>query len=581
MICPSCGIKNNYYHKYCFNCGTKLIDDGNEKLSAEKEDEWNYSDFEYMPYTWNNEPDEPHDTNVSDEPDDSDDNLLEIWDAELDESVNEPDEPADELHEQIDRPEETQGNASESDVKDDSSDWYAQYEAWKSSFEPEDDIYSDYLFSEDEESELDIQSQLPLRRYKKSERKRETPKKFFKAFIAVILIFLIGFIFYRGYVELIQKAAGNKPEVMNIDMEYWVEEVNQDGQTGRKILVKSALGEQIKIMDKVAPIVGGQAQIIFMDNEFDLTDYEQSDGYLQVTLPVTVMADGYPSRTEEIHFEIPVHFAPLELISPKEKEAVVEGGTYQLMLKVLPGSSVFINGNNYSHVVDEEGLLTVQLELPDQPEIKYEIHVSANGYEDTYDNVVFRRKQMEIPLTIDQEIPIEASAGTWVEITGNTHPNAKLSANLEVRDSIMIDSETGKFTMYVKAPNKGYTPLRLTAELEGKEDSVLEAVIYRPVSENEYTHSAWAFDYDNLRAHPDMHNGIAFVFSGTITQVQSTGLKTILMVNTAEQGQNEKLVYVEYWGTVSASPGQKLRIFGNHWGNKDDYPFIIASYIYR
>lgn len=24
MICPSCGTKNNYYHRYCYYCGNKL-----------------------------------------------------------------------------------------------------------------------------------------------------------------------------------------------------------------------------------------------------------------------------------------------------------------------------------------------------------------------------------------------------------------------------------------------------------------------------------------------------------------------------------------------------------------------------
>jgi len=33
MICPSCHTRNNYYHKYCYNCGTKL---NNEEFVEEK-----------------------------------------------------------------------------------------------------------------------------------------------------------------------------------------------------------------------------------------------------------------------------------------------------------------------------------------------------------------------------------------------------------------------------------------------------------------------------------------------------------------------------------------------------------------
>lgn len=571
MICPSCGMKNNYYHRYCFNCGTKLIDDEAENISMEKE--WGYADYEDIAPTWDDEPDKPEDQ-------------LEVFDAELidpwdeEEEDNEPEDetpPDDEL---TDEAEDTPADPSKNDDAN-ALDWHEQYELWKNSLEPQTDYYSDYLFSDNEDSEFDIQTQLPLRRYKKPERKTGALKKVLKAIVSILLISLIVFLGYVGYVELIQKTAANKPPVMEIDVDYWVEEIQLDGKTGRKISVKSSLGEQVKLMDKVAAITGGKAEIILMDNEFDINDFEQSDGYLQVILPLTVMADGYPSRTEEVRFEIPVRYAPLEFVSPADKEAVVEGSTYQLMLKVLPGSKIIIDGNNYSHVVDEEGLLTLQLELPDQPEIRYEIHVSADGYEDTYEEVVFKRKQMEFALSIDQEIPIQASENTWVEITGITHPEAKLSANLEVRDDVTVDSETGNFAMHVKAPSKGYTPLILTAELEGKEDSVLEAVIHRPVSEYEYTHSAWAFDYNNLKTYPDLHNGVAFVFSGTVNKVESTGLKTILLVDTASQGQSEQLVHVEYWGTISASPGQKVRIFGNRWGNKGDYPFVIASYVYK
>ena len=153
-----------------------------------------------------------------------------------------------------------------------------------------------------------------------------------------------------------------------------------------------------------------------------------------------------------------------------------------------------MNDNNYSHVLDEQGQLSLQLELPDQPEARYEIRVSTRGYADTLDEVVFKRRQMEFALEIDQQIPIKAAEDTWVKITGNTHPEATLSTNLEVRDEIILDSETGNFQLFVKATSKGYTPFILTAELEGKEDSVLETVIHRQVNENEYTQSAWALN---------------------------------------------------------------------------------------
>ncbi|MGI6705911.1 MAG: hypothetical protein ACOX6S_06510 [Clostridia bacterium] len=33
MICPSCHTRNNYYHRYCYYCGTKL---NNEEFTEDK-----------------------------------------------------------------------------------------------------------------------------------------------------------------------------------------------------------------------------------------------------------------------------------------------------------------------------------------------------------------------------------------------------------------------------------------------------------------------------------------------------------------------------------------------------------------
>ena len=82
---------------------------------------------------------------------------------------------------------------------------------------------------------------------------------------------------------------------------------------------------------------------------------------------------------------------------------------------------------------------------------------------------------MAFPLAVDQSIPIQAD-GEWVGVTSNTHPEAVLSTNLELREEVSPDPDTGDFKMYVKASAKGYTPFILTASLDGSEDSVLEMV---------------------------------------------------------------------------------------------------------
>ena len=109
---------------------------------------------------------------------------------------------------------------------------------------------------------------------------------------------------------------------------------------------------------------------------------------------------------------------------------------------------------------------------------------------------------------------------------------------------------------------------------------ILETVIQRQVNESDYTRSAWAMEYDNMQAHPSLHNGIPFVFTGNVTDIRSTGTRTTLLINVAARDQPTKLVHVDFWGTLQISPGNGVRVFGNRWGNKDDNPYILAPYIY-
>ena len=535
MICPSCGTRNNYYHRFCYYCGARLT----EKTPLENK--------------------QPFEENVF--------------------LADETSPPEDKIFTDI------QSQADSSNIREPLSEEPYDFRDSSASAEPADDSKNNLIFDsfsdfKYEDSEFNLQDQLPLRRYHKSERDSDFLQRFIKAGISIVLIAFIAFLGYVGYDELIRKPKDREPVYKVIDLDYEVEETEIDGQTARRILILSEVGEQARLNDKNTAIINGQAEFILPDREFDLDDYEEIDGALQVALPLTVLADGYPNRQVEIEFEVPIQSAPLRFISPAEKETVVEGTSYQLILEVLPGSNVYVDGNNYSHILNEEGQLSLQLEILEQPETQYEIRVSSKGYAEAVENIIFRKKQMAFPLAVDQSIPIQAD-GEWVEVTGNTHPEAVLSTNLELREEVSPDPDTGDFKMYVKASAKGYTPFILTASLDGSEDSVLEMVIQRQVTELDYTSSAWAPEYGNMKQYPNLHNGIIFLFTGEIKEIQSTGTRTSLLVDVAKEGQPEQLIYVDYWGSLQLAPGQRIRIFGNRWGNKEGNPYILAPFIYK
>ena len=545
MFCPNCGTKNNYYHRFCFHCGARLISEpsGTDPEQPEMQ-ESDPKDKELQPEETIRIPPDPKPQR-----------------REVDQ-IRHDSEPRQEEPETVPLP-----NGNEN--KD---------EPGKAA------MITEFPESEPDEEEFDFGSRIPLRRYHKETDNGSSGslQVLVKVCISVVLIALVGFLCYVGYDQLIKGRETTESGGKHIDLEYNVEETRaDDGTTARKITVLTETGEQIKLLDQTIPVKDSRAEIILPDSGFGLQEYEQKDGALQISLDLLVQADDYPDREEKIEFEVPISTAPLVILSPSGKEAAVDGNSYQLILEVQPESEVFIDGNNYSHLVNEQGQLSVQLEVPDQPETRYEIRVSAKGYEDTIDEIILKKRQMEFPLAVNQSVPIRTSGEEWVEITGNTNPEAVLTTNLEMKETPVMDPVTGDFKLYVKASIKGYTPFVLTASLEGKENSVLELVIERPVEEREYTTGAWAADYDEMKNYPNLHNGISFAFTGVITEISSTGTKSTLSVDIAAEGQPEQIICVEYWGRFNFSMGQKIRIFGNHWGNKNGVPYILAPYLYR
>ncbi len=525
MYCPNCGTKNNYYHRYCFLCGTCLVTDEQQPQGEHENPENELESFQDF---FNTDLDEGEGTKKIDE----DTFFSNLGSAAFDFSYDDTDE------------------------------------------------------SKTADDPFDLQETLPLRRYKKAASKKgHGAQKLLKASLVIMLCVLTCLLIYVGYTELWGRK-GQPPVSNSLDLTYDIEDIIQDGENGKKITFYSTKGSRIIVTGDLEqdlsyelPVVNGKAELILLSTDFLSQDHDIVDGHFNITLNIKVRSDGYKDRFDKITLKMPVAYAPLTMIQPADSEAVVDAYNYKLIIKVKPGSEVFIDDNSYSHMVDEDGNLTVPLEVPDLPELTYTLRVVYPGYADNEKTITLKRRQMEIPLAIYQTIPI-TSAEEWVEITGTTDPQAVLSSSLPTREEPAVDPDTGNFVLHVRATRSGYTPLVLTARVEGKEDSVLELVIDRTVDEATYTRSAWAPEYERLKGNENLHNGQSFVFTGVIKKLDSTGTKNILIVNTGTDS-NEKLIHVEFFGTHSFTVGQKVRVFGNRWGNKDGIPYILAKYLYR
>ncbi|NLO81494.1 MAG: hypothetical protein GX094_00295 [Clostridiales bacterium] len=484
MICPSCGTKNNYYHRYCYYCGNKLLS------QAETVD-----------------------------PQDKDKSGM--------------------LFDDLDKT----------------------------------------LYSSFEDTELDYTEQVPLRRYRKS-KPQNSSRRLINICIGIVLLALLG---VSGYVlgdQLIKQNKKTDVPDLKITASTFVEAAIVDGKPVHRIIVNTSNGEEVEILGETYQVVNGKAEIVY-DDAFLYSTFSEGNNneQVEVALDITIYKEGFPEANERVEFILDTPLAPLTMIYPESDEILIEEDTCRIVFKVEPGSQVFINNDNFSDLVDSEGMFEKEFQVPEKPENIFKIRVSKKNYTERVHKLVLKRRGMEFPLTIDQSSPIEAT-GEWVKITGNTDPQAVLEVDLETRAEPEVDAETGNFTIYVKATHPGYTPCTITAHLEGKEDSVRQVVIERPTTAAYYTRRAWAVNYNQLKSNPDLHNGQIYVFEGTVTDIKSMGDKNMFTLDISKDSQSQQLVFVEYWGSISMQTGDKFRIFGNRWGNYEEMPRFLAKFIY-
>ncbi|MBM7581662.1 hypothetical protein JOD02_000485 [Caldicoprobacter guelmensis] len=504
MICPSCGTRNNYYHRYCYYCGYKLIVDEVEIKSNNKE---------------------------------------KLEQSSMDEKMPEQDLSLDLF------------KANNKNV------WEDEDLGW--------------LFEEP-----DYTQQFPLRRHRK-DRSSSFAKNVVKICTTIIFLATLLFISYIIVDQIWRSHSKTDTYRSRIIASTFVDATTIDGKPAHRIVVNTSNGEKVEALDKVYPVVDGKAEIVYED-AFLYSYFSQGkdEDEVKVQLDITIYGKGLPESKKRVEFTLKTPLSPLTLIQPASGEALVEGKKYRIILEVEPGSQVFINGNNYSDLVDQEGRLEKDIEVPNAPENIYEIKVSKRGYADHIRTIVLKREVSEVPLIINQSIPVQTT-DEWAKITGTTHPQAELEVSLEPRSQPSVDPETGNFTLYVRAAAPGYTPCTITAHVEGKDDAKINLVIDRQISEGEYTRRAWAFDYAQLKSNPDLHNGRIFVLEGVVKDIIALGDKNIFTIDVSANGPSPQMVYVEHWGNLSIRLGNKVRIFGNRWGNYEDMPRILAKYVYR
>lgn len=531
MRCQKCNTHNNEYHIYCYYCGAKLGHDGSTESAKEPNQAQKHSsagtyseldDLDLLPTTF--------------------ERIMPKEDIDK--------EPEPDLKEQNTIENETQIPIIEDEIR-----------------MPTDEAHP------------------PKRRSRKT--KREDDKSLdilIKVCSIIIVISLLAFAGLIVYDKIIRPrlspAVDNRA---NISANYSAVQDTIDGIPVHKIIVETDIGEQVKILDKTVQVEDGVAEVILEDTELIALGGEDTpDGGVKVTLDVVVSAAGAKDREDKVSFEVAPRAAPLNMIHPKTDEYSTEDDTLTLLMEVRPESKVLINGDNFSDLITKEGRLEKTFNLTEEPEQEFEIVVSTGGFDDNIHTIKIIRGEGDpnSAIKIDQKQPIKTS-GEWVKITGVTAPDATLEViDVEIKPDFKIDDK-GKFTIFAKTANIGYTLCTLTASTGDGKRSSLDIVLERPTTEAEYTSRAWEFIYDDIIRDPSLHNGRIFLLTGKVVDILSLDGKHTFILDMSADETVKQLVYVEYWGNMKLEEGQNLKIFGNKWGHKDNMPRVLTQFMYK
>lgn len=585
MLCPSCHTKNQFFNNYCYYCGHKLKEYGNVKkrvqegrdnkhslktdtIKSDSQETFmdsEYTDINYSMKNWD-------DKNWS--------NSIQAIEDEsiLDKSIEDASISNMEDHPIVDKSIE---------------DWSANIED-ESSYDNTYDITSEHLFSDeslfadnnlfdhDTSTSLDISTQMPLRRYQKDDSTIKK-KRLQKVFLPTLFIGLIALTIFAIAKKMGQGSPSLPNPSQSIAVSSSIEEITDDGEKAYRVIFNTVNGKEISFLGNTLRVENGRAELVIKETLLYAYNPQLTDDGLnyKVELDAIVSAPSLPDSTERITITLtpPYNFAPFTLLQPASSETEFQGNSTKVSFKIQPDSKVIINEEDLSSSVSEDGRFEKEFELqPQQEELVLDIRVSTPGYLDNIQQIILRKTTMDVPLEIKGTSPI-SSEESWVKVEGITHPEATLDADREIFEEPQIDRETGDFTVYIKAERPGYTPCTLLAKLDGKESS-LEIILDRKTNVDTYTSTAWKPNYDELQQNTELSNGRHFVFTGEIKDIIETGDKNVFTISLSEQSASEQLFYVEYWGSFDYSPGDRLKVFGNRWGNKDDIPRFLAKYIY-
>lgn len=362
----------------------------------------------------------------------------------------------------------------------------------------------------------------------------------------------------------------------------------RDDLAAHTISIPGTDGQRITIRElrTSAIVTGGVATFDIVDHIW----YDNNEDYLQDTMNVTLtpyvtLDSGKQQPLEPIHYDIEIPLSPIELSTPDGLYKEVSTAMFNITFFVRDGSSVLINGEDYSDLVDSEtGEVSYNATVQPIGENHFNIVVRSQYCRENTMTVTLYREKQEIPLDLASDIATTSSASNaTVTVSGTTLPGAVVKVLSPYYDLDITNTDIdGSFSFKAKLENIGNNTIIITADYPGKATTRVEHVVYYVPNIDVYSRKAWDIQtqytdlMDNLNVRKA--NSQIYVCKGIVTEIDTTKPQRAYMNIGTEE--SPRLIYVENSSKTTWEEGKYYRLYADAYGMYDSVPWLIARYTY-
>lgn len=366
------------------------------------------------------------------------------------------------------------------------------------------------------------------------------------------------------------------PTLSTIDMD--------DRRQGHAIVFYGNDGDQIFLpeLNRSLTICGGVARLEVADADWfngNTSGVEKAEISLS---PQLISEKGAKTELPLFNFEIDVPTSPLEIISPASERVTTVTSIYPLELQVVAGSTVFINGEDVTGMVDRSGYLSTNVSVQPIGDNIISVIARTDKHQENRQDVVIYRQQYDIEIELDTSVKNTSNSKTMA-ITGRTEPGAMISIDTDhIENSVSIDMETGEFSFIARFSTLGDNIVRFRATREGDSDAVISFTVYYLPTLAEYSADAWRMDYAQLRLLFEQWHGRKFQCKGEIIDMFTDGGDSYLVMDVGDETQ-QLVVLKNLSSTKNVTLGRSYEAWadvdGRYMYNANYYPMLIARYM--